>query len=363
MVPDGSIAASDKILQLAVELDDLGKMGPMEVFPSDDLRAALIELCQIIASGSALAKRLAGASWKAVPPQHVQDAIMTASRIKGILSGWHSLATSANKSPREVKDELVRTWNEAHANAPEAAVNQLRRHQAHLQGYAGLLAFYDGGDKTYSDRVEALDAELARARDRAAQIEKLASTAAEAAQKIGVSRHAVNFFQVAEEHRKAANLWLGGSIVAWLLAVGTSFCLTHAITTSCGDTSGFICGLHGLLVGNTSSTFPAWVSLAPDLFCVSTLAGLAVFSGKQHRSHRHLHAMNNHKSTALATFETFVNAVDPGSLETKNAILRECTKAIFSLPDTGYQAKSEGQRNAVETSIVEVVRSLHDGTK
>jgi hypothetical protein len=86
---------------------------------------------------------------------------------------------------------------------------------------------------------------------------------------------------------------------------------------------------------------------------LSTSFTAAVASLRVYRSHQHNLEVNQRRKNALRTFQAFVDAPEADA-QTKNAVLLEATKCIFSQQPTGYIAEQESQ----PSQILEIVRQL-----
>ena len=79
-----------------------------------------------------------------------------------------------------------------------------------------------------------------------------------------------------------------------------------------------------------------------------------VWSGRIYKAQQHNCVVNQHRHNALSTFETFVNATE--DKETKNAVLIQTTKAIFSPQHSGFAAHEK--ELSTSPQILEIVRSV-----
>jgi hypothetical protein len=90
---------------------------------------------------------------------------------------------------------------------------------------------------------------------------------------------------------------------------------------------------------------------------LSTLFTAAIACSRIYRAHRHNYVVNQHRRNALRTFQAFVEA--PGAdAQTKNAVLLEATKCIFSQQPTGYISS---EQDSQPSQILEIVRQLKPG--
>ena len=88
------------------------------------------------------------------------------------------------------------------------------------------------------------------------------------------------------------------------------------------------------------------------IIVISLIYFAAIWASRNYRAHRHLNVVNSHRQNALMTFQTFVKAAGDEDKETKNAVLLEATRCIFSPTSTGYLG---GDQETPSSSIVEVL--------
>lgn len=193
--------------------------------------------------------------------------------------------------------------------------------------------------------VAMLDEILAEAKKRQSQSEKevqdaLAAIRAAAAE-AGVSQQAIYFRDEAEHHRKAAFPWL----------VGTGLSAVAGL-------------VFALLV--MTNTWHVATDLGPTLTVQAGLAKLAIFSicyfgivwcGRTYKSHRHNYVVNKHRQNALSTFKAFVDASEDNP--TKNTVLIEAARCVFSPQVTGYLGK-DTPPPSVPSQVLEVMRNRQE---
>ena len=73
----------------------------------------------------------------------------------------------------------------------------------------------------------------------------------------------------------------------------------------------------------------------------------------------HNYVVNKHRQNALSTFETFVKSTDDN--DTKNAVLIQATRSIFSPQHTGFSAQ-EGE-SSTSPAIHEIIRNVIGSSK
>lgn len=95
-----------------------------------------------------------------------------------------------------------------------------------------------------------------------------------------------------------------------------------------------------------------WISRAA---LVGILITAGLWCGKNYRILRHHESVNRHKANGLKSFLLFRDAADNDEA-TRNAVLMETTKAIFSTPDSGFIPAASQSGNS-EIRIVDGTRT------
>ena len=121
-----------------------------------------------------------------------------------------------------------------------------------------------------------------------------------------------------------AKVWLGISI---LIAIGMIFFAVKSFDVL-KDNPDFM---------KESKNYIQWI--VTRIAVISVIYGAALWSAKNYKINRHLFVVNQHRSSALRTFEAFI--VASSDEETKNAILLEATHCIFAHSNTGFLGKDE----------------------
>ena len=152
-----------------------------------------------------------------------------------------------------------------------------------------------------------------------------------------VSVHAAAFNSLAEEHEKAGDRWLWATAITTIV-VGVSMALSLVCKPISDDAK--------------SGTIAQYAITRAALLVLASYA--IVWCSRNYRAHRHLAVMNRHRKTALATFETFIDSTTHA--ETRNAVLLETTRSIFSSGSTGYIV-SEADGGGGPESVVQIVKA------
>jgi hypothetical protein len=163
------------------------------------------------------------------------------------------------------------------------------------------------------------------------------SNAEAAAAQVGVSKHSSVFKMEASKHEKEAKTWLIWSVAVLLLIVSVASILLW------------------LFPGDSEKPNKIVQYTVTKLVVLSTMFyGLSICN-KNYKAHRHNALLNQHRQNALTTFETFSNAANPDLL-TKNAVLLEATRTIFSTQQTGYLSTERDQDS--NNRFVEIIKSV-----
>ena len=92
------------------------------------------------------------------------------------------------------------------------------------------------------------------------------------------------------------------------------------------------------------------------LIILTLLLTAATWCGRTYKALKHLAVVNRHRSLSLKTLNAFSAAA--GDELTKNAVLLEATRAIFSAGATGYIDAKDGQDDSSSLRIVEIAKGL-----
>ena len=178
--------------------------------------------------------------------------------------------------------------------------------------------------------LEKIQALMAAAENSAAQAEKARERAAQDATIMVISAQQVRFNAEVRRHRNQGYLWLIGATAIALSAVG--FALQVWVDAQDAVRA-------SIFAGGSSPTGPSTglaVQLATSKIAVmALLVSFTFWAGRMYRSAAHNQIVNQHRSNALATFETFVDGATP---EIRSAVLLQTTACIFGAQPTGLIA-------------------------
>lgn len=168
------------------------------------------------------------------------------------------------------------------------------------------------------------------------ELDSKLKTANETLEKIGVSKYADIFRKESDDYDKKALGWLIASIVILILILGVSIYSYFNITES----------------EKTSVILQYSIS---KIVVLSALFYALSISNKNYKAHRHNVVMNKHRHNALRTFTTFTEGAGD-DIQTKNAVLLEATRTIFSNQQTGYLSQEKDTEPS--NKIIEIIKSV-----
>lgn len=158
----------------------------------------------------------------------------------------------------------------------------------------------------------------------------------DASKKLGAGKHAQAFEALSNKYRAASKVWLGWTVamvLIFLVAIVVSGIWTFSIPR---DDWG---RLTQVVVGK--------------VVFLGVLYYLLVLFSRTYRANAHLAAVNQHRATALQVFSTFADGT--GDEQTKNAILLETTRSIYSHTSTGFLVGEDPQS---PVQVVEILKAL-----
>ncbi len=283
-----------------------------------------------------LAKEAAPLPWELLPVVTVNEVQQSTDAIAAGFNQISEFTLVGQANPEQQRDNLLtqaQTQYDQFLTAMKPNLPYLTLKSAQIQDLivesADLL---NTTKQTVSKTLEEIE-------QKRTTIDSIVRAAQDAAAKIGVAQFATKFEEIANAHDKSSRAWLGGTVFLGLATIGlAAYFLSEAFAPT------------------ESSKDPATIhQIVTKLVVISLLYIAAVWSSRNYRSHRHLAVVNRHRQNALATFETFVKAVGEEDQQTKNAVLLEATRCIFSPTVTGYiSADTDTSGNR----IIEILKTV-----
>lgn len=249
--------------------------------------------------------------------------------------------------------EQIRNFNPNSRNPVNVRDNLLNQLEQQLDGYNSTVLPILTAELIFSNRLsvetsklnsiaERFSSELESAKNEAKrtnfEIQNVLEKARQAAAEVGVSRHNMIFKEESEYHEGVSKKWLNRLV---LILFGIIV-------------FGFV--IHIIPLPDKSNIDLIHFSVTKIVIFAVLFYALNLCS-KNYRVHRHNFILNKHRQNALNTFETFTKAAG-NDFQTKNAVLLEATRTIFSNQQTGY-LKNEAD-NESPNKIIEILKSSSD---
>jgi len=169
------------------------------------------------------------------------------------------------------------------------------------------------------------------------EIDSVVLAAKEASATVGVSHFSANFEEEANKLKDSA-FW-------WLVATGVLATITLA---------GTILLYYILPIPNDASTAQIIQILSTKVILITVFFTATLWAGRMYKATMHQMTLNKHRANSLRTFQAFTKASN--EVSTRDAVLLETTKSIFSVVPSGYldNEQSGGGKN---TNVIEVIKS------
>jgi hypothetical protein len=209
------------------------------------------------------------------------------------------------------------------------------------QQLAIALFFGKNDSKPEYDKIDDI---LYAASGKLLEIEKIDEKAqkmyvaiAEKAEKATITGKANSFETAAGSYQRVANWWIFGASVAIVLTAVIIF------------NSDYLFGLNGV-----KESYELIRKLSSKMIILGILISMIVWMARIYKANRNLSIIYKHKADSLKTFEIFVENAKES--QTKDYVLQETTKTIFSIPITGL---NDNDSLPIETSskIFEIIKS------
>ncbi len=169
------------------------------------------------------------------------------------------------------------------------------------------------------------------------EIDSVVLAAKEASATVGVGHFSSNFEEEANIHK--------ANSTNWLRITGVLAALTLIMTI----------GLYFILpIDKEASTAQIIQVLSTKIILITIFFTATLWSAKMYKATIHQMTINKHRSNSLRTFQAFIKASN--EVSTRDAVLMETTKSIFTNLPSGY---IDNERGAVpnNTSIIEIVKN------
>ncbi len=318
--------------QLQEGLDILAKITPKSLVRTDDLGKALdfSEGVEYFERALKLFSKLKAVNFDDFPDEQLQNLLNLANEAEETFSNIQ-VFQSTEPNAVEIRNRIIQQAKNQYARQFPQIKQVLAYAYAEGTDFESLV----GEAKATVSRVEE---EVKIAENASKQIDGILTAAKKAAPVIGLSKYAVIFKDEAHSHRINARRWLG--VFAALAALTIAFGFWGV-------------SLYIKKIAEMTTAQSIQVSLSRIVILAVLYFGL-VWSGRIYKAQQHNCVVNQHRHNALTTFETFVNTTE--DKETKNAVLIQTTKAIFSPQHSGFTAHEK--ELSASPQILEIVRSV-----
>lgn len=173
-----------------------------------------------------------------------------------------------------------------------------------------------------------------------AELNKILDAAKKAAHEVGITQHTVNFEEASKKYQTLSKYWMCSIISTGIIIILLSL---------------YIFNLPIEIEANDPYASYRFIQAAVARFtALFTLILLLFWEVRNYNAAQHNYTINQNKQNALSTFETFVSAARDE--ETKNAVLMQTTKAIFSNLPSGYLKNESGDDGS--SQIIEIARGI-----
>lgn len=300
--------------QIQEKLGILAKITPESLIRTDDLGRTLDFSGGVEYFERTLKQfsKLKGVNLDDFPDKNLQNLLNLASGAIAIFENIKKFqSTQAN--PVEGRNNLIQQVK----NQYEGQFNQITAVLAHDYAEGTDFESLVGEAKATVSRVEEEGKKIEAA---SKQMDDILTAARKAAPVIGGAKYAGIFKEEADAHKEKARSWLiATACLAGLTLIVAVISISYYIK----------------VIKDMNTAQSIQIGLA-KLAILAVLYFGIVWSGRVYKAQQHNCVVNQHRHNALSTFETFVNATE--DKETKNAVLIQTTKAIFSPQHSGFTA-------------------------
>ena len=239
-----------------------------------------------------------------------------------------------NRSPEQERDRIIGSLRSASNDFLETAAP-----------WIAFLAYLKGDlDSNISELMakvkeaeSKVDASLSSCQQAQYDIEKIVINAREASASAGAQVYTKDFSKEADKLEIYSKIWLGATISIAIIAL--VFAIFNIYWSDPIEVSASFGQIFQVL-GN-------------KILIVTVLFTASLWCGNNYKALRHQIVDNRHKAHALKTFQAFSAAAADDA--TRNAVLMETTRCIFSSRPSGFiPAETSGANNPVQ--IIELLR-------
>lgn len=278
-----------------------------------------------------LFRDLSECSFDNVPVGELNKLNQSAREALSVFQQIRGFNVEAQPNPKQTREELINRvkndysqhWNRVH---PIIAYSVRK-------GTDFERLEREGRDVLATQRKIVADLET-RANEVTEKMQSALEKVQQVAAQVGVAQHSVHFNSQSAHHRKSSRIWLVGTISLAVMTIAFAWFSLHQQVS--GD-----------------SVYQIVRFTISRVLIISLLSYTLVWAGRNFMAHKHNEVVNKHRQNALSTFETFVKATDDP--DTKNAVLLEATRCIFTPQTSGWLGK---ESEPSSSRFVEVLRQI-----
>jgi len=260
----------------------------------------------------------------------------------------NTFITSLTQAGKTV--ESIRNFNIENGNPTgtrDQIIGQVKTHAEHLltttQGWIPFLAYQKGDvqknidslNKAILDANKILESSKAEVKTKSDEISTIDTAAREASASAGVGVFTSDFDGEATTLGKEAEKWL-------------KYTLWFAITT-------LVVAYFSIYIPIDKDATNAQIfqHMTSKLVVLLVLLTATVWCGRIYKALKHQITVNRHRANSLKTFQAFVKAASDDA--TRNAVLLETTRSIFTNSPSGYLEGSDSASDT-NTKVLEIVK-------
>ena len=267
------------------------------------------------------------------PSPTLQRATQSAQAVLSTLESIQRFSSKNRVSPSSEQQQLITSLESQYEKLVSGLGCRLGYLLVKRSEIGNVEALADRRIQELDEHVLAEKQQISTIRDEA---ESALGIVRDAAAHTGVRKESGVFKTQADKHACTATWWLLSAISSGAVSLVTAW-MTLVVWSLPSETVGEL--VHGI----------------GGRFAILTLLAFVLsFCVRQYTAAKHNETVNRHRQNALQTFETFVSAT--ADQETKDAVLLEATRSIFSAQPSGFL---RGRREAESPStIIEVIRRM-----
>lgn len=255
--------------------------------------------------------------------------------------------TQVGATIQKIRDFNIESGNPT--GLRDQIVGQVKTHTEHLltttQGWIPFLAYQKGDiqknieelNNAVNGAKRLLESAQVDAQTKKNEIASIVTAAREASASAGVGVFTSDFDGYAITLETDAKVWFRNTLICAIGTLGTAFLSIF------------------IPIDKNATNAQIFQFISSKLVVLLVLLTATVWCGRIYKALRHQITVNKHRANALKTFQAFVKASDSDA--TRDAVLLETTRAIFSNTPSGYLDSADAASDVAGTKVFEVIKS------